>query len=1427
MSQKTLEQITFGQGLNAQAAPHLLAEGEVQLATNVDFSLEWGGLVCRRGTVLLGSAGAAPIQLVTRNYNGTQGSLDSSNWYAVGSGTSGFYRGTGTVTWTQISAGDASASTLPQGVAYENYQYLANGSVAIRDNGTNAWNWVLDQPAQIYVQPTSVAGVNNPFSIGSGTGGFNGTWTVTSTTQGTFVSAGGSPVLSTLTNGTGASLTNGIVAIATVVGSQVYTYGTGGTSTATIQNTDFNQSILELSGVLHGTTLFHPTGTATLTQSIGNYGVDYLTIGFSNPDAVVSINVDYSIFDTGFFNYWHTQTTIAELVSASPDATAQLLASQGNKSFGEIQQLLQQRIRGKVDFVGDPHGGNQRPASVVTDIPGGINAWAIPRTSYQLIGTLGAGLTGWESIKAVRISVQTTDQTSMIIGIPKTYGNNNACLNDTVNGISWFQTFARIENGVIVAESAPSIQSQQTGTAGTNTAYQGATIQYGEATINAGAYSGTSTTGVTHRVLYRQGGYLSDAYMVDAFPISQTIITDLGYPDMECIANSTMTRSLWATWPTGGVGAVSEPFQDRIFLGTGNSLFWTAPGSPTMIEADSDVTVSNQGDPIQALQVWDRLIIVNNNSVYEIDGSIWEGPNQDWSLRRTGSKRGSAAAKTCIKTPSGILLFSYDGISLYYPGYGVDTPLDWVYEKIGDLWRGTASNSPAVQKGRIPGMNLGAISQSCAVYAEQKIYLAVPTGTNTVGGDTIFVLDLPKKQVWMYQPVGYKVTALFWDYAGGRLVAGTDTGGVVQFEVGQKDLGSAIPWSVRTRAWSTKQDLVLENLGIENLPGTGVIVAKAIVDNTSTVTLGTYTGTSKQWSTTALLGTVGNNIVYEFDGTQSGSGSNQAIYQMSWDTSVQPQRVQYLRTEFDEGGQAKAEKIWDTHYTEIDIQGTGTVTAVTFIDNVAVMTNFFVGPSTISQTPFPFPYGTTTGTLQGSGPQLIPYAFPVETYGNIAYTTYTVGTFSGVTFKHYDTYNLCRPEPPRVSRYVSDRFSAKGPSVEGWWHDVLCDINPLGAPVLGTMYLDGVALTTFTATGSKRGSYNFALPVESYGNEAWVEYNSQGQFFKHYSTWYNVSEEPSRANIFESDRVDGGPQGMEGWWHDVMFQVNPLGQTVLGTVWLDGTALTTYTMTGNERLDFNFALPSETYGNVAYTRLTAASGTGVFKHYKSWFNVTAEPTRALFFESPNIPFPSESYVKTWLAEINPLGGTVTGILYIDGVGVSTQTMTGSQHHIYEYGLPNVTVGKTVRAAYTSTTPFKYWERGQSALEFEPRPFGKTTWLVTYKKLGGVTQLDLARFYAMDVEGPVGCVFTNTWIVDGGVFTVNTFTLSQSNAGEEAGNARMYNDQIPFPPGCRGYLFQQQMTSTNTFHVWRSNIDIDRVGVKGLSRVTLEGTPKNG
>ena len=141
----TNTQVSFGGGLNAVVVPHLLTEGEVASAADVDFSISAGAASARRGSVLLNVVNSSTngFGVITRNYNGTNSSLDTSPWYWIcGSGTGPFMKATfgtnGTFTQTQIGSG-ASSANASLATTYQNFTYLANGSKAYRNDGTNTW----------------------------------------------------------------------------------------------------------------------------------------------------------------------------------------------------------------------------------------------------------------------------------------------------------------------------------------------------------------------------------------------------------------------------------------------------------------------------------------------------------------------------------------------------------------------------------------------------------------------------------------------------------------------------------------------------------------------------------------------------------------------------------------------------------------------------------------------------------------------------------------------------------------------------------------------------------------------------------------------------------------------------------------------------------------------------------------------------------------------------------------------------------------------------------------------------------------------------------------------------------------------------------------------------------------------------------------
>jgi len=378
--------------------------------------------------------------------------------------------------------------------------------------------------------------------------------------------------------------------------------------------------------------------------------------------------------------------------------------------------------------------------------------------------------------------------------------------------------------------------------------------------------------------------------------------------------------------------------------------------------------------------------------------------------------------------------------------------------------------------------------------------------------------------------------------------------------------------------------------------------------------------------------------------------------------------------------------------------------------------------------------------------------------------------------------------------------------------------------ITGLVYVDDVVVMTQTMIAPfGRETFIKSFPPETYGYLSYTVWNgpgTQGSYtgsFKHYKTYTRVRREPDRVLNFVTDKKVTG----EHWYQQVLTDVNPLGGTVTGIVYVNGVVTSTITLSGNFRQERPFALPSETYGTVIWVYYSSSTP---FKHYNTEFKSVPEPERVLFYETPVQPIPSENYCKTWLPELNCLGGTVTGTALVElsnGIGtytaVLTNTFTGTIRNIYEVGYADNTeqlqTGKTIKATYSSTTPFKHYK---TDFELEPKPFGKTSWFMYFTKIGGADEMDLGRFFKYDLEAPLSgtATVTSYWDVDEITVATNTLTVV----------GRVMSDPVPFPPGCRGYLWQQRLLSTTPFQTWSTTLQSERIGVKGLTNIKVNGTP---
>ena len=1287
-------------GMDGVSAPHLIAEDEVQTSTNMDFTIEGGGASVRRGSLWVASVSTSTsladnfLGAFVTDLSNSPLTTSSFNGVTYAAVQPVLYRAAAGGAFTAISTASSGQLSAWAGANYQGFVYFMGGNgsgtiAQVKDNGTAATDWIPQTPT--------------------------GTMTIVANT----LAAG--TVISVWTASEG-TLSSGSLGICDPVSFRV----------------DLEGTITSSSLVVNGTSTF---GTQTIVNTIGDFGFVTVQMGFDHPERINQVSIDFSLGTTDFSNYFHAEIDVANgqvvypsgesLIQSQVTTTATITTGTTTTTAYPVSGSNKQGVSSSQRTV------TRTPVTRIVKSKNTIGTWQIPRANFEanISNALGTSASGdpWGQVRLARIIIQGTGTFTSTVLAVTVNGANDYSLNDVQVGYSWWQTWAQIQpnTGQILAESSPSP------IAGPKK------LQNVNVTITATDTPTGTAHGITHRIFYRQGGYMGAPYAVGTIALTTTsgttTTTNTTFTDL---LDDISVLSLNMPMQTINCKTISEfnnlpraitDYYGRLFILASNSLGWSLPGQLGAFPRTNYAQVSDAGDIGMALVPWlPSLLIINDHSVYVMVGNNFEGDNADYVIAKTGSKHGSKSRLVSIRTPYGIPLIDRDGIYMFNPSAGVDESLDWVMSKISDMWLGTGAQAPAQYKGnRLPSIDTTLLQYSCAAFANNRLYLGLPCSPGNAYCTHLVVIDFRFKRVYLYK-YPFNFNNIFWDQvtnniyvltAGGQFVV-IENGIAVDTVDGSGGGATAITYNFKTRSWAAPTEALLENIAIQYRGGTTIV--SGILDQTNTVTIGSLTSGSRVWTVPKLGGTISNDVIFAFAGTSTTSQEN-VIYQLQWDAWMQPKRTSYYRTDYWDGGTEK-EKIWDVHYTDIQIintsAGTGTVLATAFIDNVAISTFTLIAPQ---------------GGLDEK--HRFEFAYPAETYGNIEYTVYNA--VSTNTFKLYGHHNDVRPEPPRVTIYDSDRVSGG----EQWWRQLSADINPLGGTVTAVFYLDEVPQGTFSL-----------LPGTS------------------------------------------------------------------------GTA-------GTGRQVFPFALHTggtssdafELYGKVAYTRYSAAAP---FKHYRTWYHTEATPDRITQHQSSYLDMPSEGVVKTWLAELQIFGtGTtpgVTGTIFADGTAITTATFTHNTRKIVEIGLPNITVAKSLKAVYNAQNTgdvFKHWK---TDFEVQPKPFYKTKWVTIYKKPTAITQLDQLRFFQLDMETVANAgegtntgsaTITSTWLIDGTAFQTNTFTLGTAT--------RTYLDRLSFAPGGFGYLFEQQMSSTQPFHLWSSSLDAEHIGVKGFARtIHIPGTPQD-
>lgn len=1253
-------------GANYSASAENLSEDEVRLATNVDFSLGRGAATVRRGSIQLANHGTAAIAELFR-HNNTADYGSSPTYFSDSDGN--VRQLTGGLTSTATTLASGGATDQYDITAFQSYRedvFIASGTVGIRSNGTNSTPWVKTRPPGTLAITTNAP---DPVVVTS-------TWTV-------------------------------------VEGS------TGTHTTVATATTDPDTQQIELRQIGDTTDLNTNSvivGTTTTAVIIGDFGVHTISLKFDQPRNVQRISIDYSIgtdtaTDTGiaaFTNYFHAELDLTQpdadmenylnLQPGSPDPEKQIDGAIEAGAGDDVAAAVEQINEAKAVSRQRTRPNRQRIGRAKNT----FNVWTIPVTEFEIVGKDPG--TGWSLIGENRVIIECSAPTVVEVTEHEIHGAETFGLHDQGNGYVYWETFAKLGtdssgNVFLDEQTGPSPPTART------------RIQHSNVVV-VSTSTAVSTDSMSHRILYRNGGFLNDAYAVGTFAIATATITDTR-PDVQVLLeNNVMPRNLRSKVPAY-IRTISPPFRDRLFVGFDNTVAWTLPGNPGAFPLTSRAEISHKFDRVQKLiSAGNSLVVVNRDSVYTLRGNIFEGDLADYVVQKTAAKGGSVAPRATILTPFGILLVREEGLFLYEPGSQRDEPITWAMERLGDLFMGNGQYDPARLKGRVGnGLDQAALPHCVAAYYNNKIWFGYPDSASSSANNRVnrfAILDMLAQKVWIYDySTSFNVRSILPNRDSNILLIGSTAGSLMRLEQGLTDHDDSnnedlITWSVGSRIWTVSNDTVAENVFLET-EGQNHCVVTAVFDGTTTVAAGTITEFDRDWSHLALNGRFSNSVYFDVAGTQTQT-ENATLYHLEWDMLGEPKRVNYFRTEHFNGG-TPDDKIWDVHYSDIEVTGTGNVTGVVFIDNTAIMTATITGPTNgriIYEKSFPL-----TG---GYAPR-----------GEIAYTTY-----SGVEFKLWEARYSARPEPPKMTEY---EVAVKCEDENLWERYNVC-INP-GGTSTHIVRIDNTVVDTFTCTGSTKQSYVFAHGLST------------------------------------------------------------------------GTTL-----------------DEDTQWNFGRTALVSITG-GPFKHYDSWWDKKPEPDRVLNYVWYPDSFPSGNYLRTWVPELNCLGGTVTGTLYADGTVVHTASFTGSRRRTYSEALDLsgtasnvITTASRLHGEYRATSVFKHY---QTQVESKATPFGKLEWTINYTKIGGASRLDMARAFGLDVEPESSGTATLTCVldIDGTPFQTNTLTFT----------ARDWQDNIPYGPGGRGYIYQQRIWSGQRFKVWDSALDLHREGRKGVSYLTIKGTPQ--
>jgi hypothetical protein len=772
----------------------------------------------------------------------------------------------------------------------------------------------------------------------------------------------------------------------------------------------------------------------------------------------------------------------------------------------------------------------------------------------------------------------------------------------------------------------------------------------------------------THRRLYRMGGLIEQFQKVADIPRGSSVfLDDVLDQDLGDLLNLDNQKA-------PGIPRGVTAYDNRLFIWgistePKNKLRFSKRNKLESFPTDYWVPVGTGNESIQHVVEYDgELFIFTLERVYRLIGT----DENSYRVISTQVNIGLSSISGIAKSVSSLYMSSQDGIYEFPSGKRIS-------EAINPIWRDQTVNG-------INPFTKDHLKDTAIGYFNQKIYFSYRESDSNYGNDITLVYDLGYERWHLY---GYGVTEFFSE------PADPDIGKEAKFlgqilEYGQASSGSyiyelekgvvdetihgthGIWFGVTTKdldLGSADQEKQLIDLVVDiDTGGSDITVqyrldSNTIDDQTHIYTLLGYIQGSSAGRSQVILpfpSAAGESvyckrIILQLVGTTLNSATldtQTKLFKLIPRFLTEPQRHESFVTDWSDEGNS-SDKIWRELHIDYNSYGYSPVIYLE-VDGLSVY-SFTATPSSYRKKFY--------------------YSFPVSS--DLIGTKARVRVvMSSGEIKVYDYSIASIPVANPVTTFETAWSDEGSPNIFKRFRKIIVEVDNIGGGTITiTPEIDGVLKSSFNITTTGRNETVYSFPVDTTGY-LWRIRVSTTTTMRFYSAKAETLQDPTHGTTFEGAwSLDGSSNRKR--FRDILLDIDTLGSNVSVTPWLDGVALTPFTVNTSTRKTEILSLPVDTTGVLC--RLTT-SGSSFHTVYSYRFMYTEEPHFSDIKETiwTDEEWPYDKLWKHVTTDIDTGGEDATATFWLDGLVSSTWTVNTTSRALLTHSLGQDVIGKLGR-----------------------------------------------------------------------------------------------------------------------------------------------------